>query len=145
MISTAGGGARFQILWPAPEHHRAPSPVAVVATRTVLVIDDEDLVRDVVARMIADLGYAALTASSGAAGLEIVTHQPVDAVLVDLTMPNMSGAEVIRALRERRPGLPIVLCSGFDRDGHGPVKADAYLPKPFRIEALERMLATLLI
>ena len=145
VVSSPGAGARFQILWPsaATATARAVSPVQVAA-RTVLVIDDEDLVRDVVARMVEDLGYAALTAADGAAGLELVAHRNVDAVLVDLTMPNMSGADVIAALRERRPGLPVVLCSGYDRDGRGPVKADAYLPKPFRIDALERMLAKLL-
>ena len=61
-----------------------------------------------------------------------------------MTMPRMSGAEVIAALRAKHPALPIVLCSGFDRDGKGPVKADAYLPKPFRIDALEQTLARLL-
>ena len=121
------------------EHLRIPR----AATRTVLVIDDEDLIRDVVARMLDDLGYAALTASDGAAGLEIVERQAIDAVLVDLTMPRMSGAEVIAALRQRRPALPVILCTGFDRDRRGPVEADAYLPKPFRIEALEQTLATI--
>jgi len=112
-------------------------------TRTVLVIDDEDLVRDVVARMIEVLGYAALTASDGVVGLEILDRETIDAVLVDLTMPRMSGAEVIAALRQRRPTLPVILCTGFDRDRRGPVEADAYLPKPFRIEALEQTLATI--
>jgi two-component SAPR family response regulator len=51
---------------------------------------------------------------------------------------------VIEAVRARHPQLPCILCSGFDRDGRGPVQADAYLPKPFRIDALERTLAKLL-
>ena len=110
---------------------------------TVLIIDDEDLVRDVVARMIEDLGYAAITATDGPAGLAIVDSLPIDAVLVDLTMPRMGGIEVVNALRERRPELPIVLCSGFDREGRS-VRADAYLPKPFRIDALDQTLAKLL-
>jgi len=108
----------------------------------VLVIDDEDLVRDVVARMVEDLGYAALTAADGESGLLLIDR--ADAVLVDLTMPRMSGSDVVSAVRARRPGIPIVLYSGYDRDGHGRVEADAYLPKPFRIEALERTLAKLL-
>ncbi len=112
--------------------------------RTVLVIDDEELVRDVVARMVEDLGYTALTAADGAAGLEIVATQAVDAVLVDLTMPRMNGAEVVAALRATHPRLPIVLCTGYDRDRKGPVQADAYLPKPFRIEVLEATLAKVL-
>jgi CheY-like chemotaxis protein len=56
----------------------------------------------------------------------------------------MSGADVIRVLRAKHPAIPVVLCSGYDRDGRGPVMADAYLPKPFRIDALEQTLAQLL-
>jgi CheY-like chemotaxis protein len=58
-------------------------------------------------------------------------------------MPGMSGAEVVAALRARRPKLPVVLCSGYDRDHRGPVVADAYLPKPFELEALANTLERL--
>ena len=143
IVSRAGHGTRFQVLWPAAITARQEA-VASAPSRTVLVIDDEDLVRDVVARMVEDLGYAAVTAANGKDGLELVESQVVDAVLIDLTMPNMSGADVVAALRKRRPNLPVILCSGYDRDGRGPVQADAFLPKPFRIDALERTLAKLL-
>jgi PAS domain S-box-containing protein len=141
-----GSGATFQVLWPAAatQPGRAPTPPPAPSTRVVLVIDDEDLVRDVVARMVEDLGYGALTASDGASGLAMVEANQIDAVLVDMTMPRMSGRDVIEQLRARRPNLPIIVCSGFDRDGQGPVHADAYLPKPFRIDVLERTLAKLL-
>ena len=145
LATRAGKGTSFQILWPiADTPNRAPTPPPTVVSRTVLVIDDEVLVRDVVARMIEDLGYTAVTATDGASGLAMLDHQQIDAVLVDLTMPRMSGADVITAVRERRPKLPVILCSGFDRDGRGPVQADAYLPKPFPIDVLERTLAKLL-
>jgi len=144
--TSVGNGATFVVLWPAahtaPE--RVPAPPPVTAGRTILVIDDEDLVRDVVARMIEDLGYATLTAPDGATGLAMLESAAVDAVLVDMTMPRMSGAAVIEAVRARRPRMPCILCSGFDRDGRGPARADAYLPKPFRIDVLERTLAKLL-
>ncbi len=140
-----GQGSSFQVMWPAATESDVPSPIAAnPARRTVLVIDDEALVRDVVARMVEDLGYIALTAADGVIGLEIIEQHAVDAVLVDLTMPRMSGADVVAALRLRRPTLPIVLCTGYDRDRRGPVDADAYLPKPFRIEALEQTLVKLL-
>lgn len=143
LVTSPGSGARFEVLWPA-----TTTPVQMLAaqptTRTVLVVDDEDLVRDVVARMVEDLGYAALTAADGATALELVEQAPVDVVLVDLTMPRMSGADVIVALRARRPSLPVILCTGYDRDRKGPVNADAYLAKPFRIEALEKTLTRLL-
>ena len=139
-----GAGARFEVLWPAAGAvRRAESPPAAGA-RTVLVVDDEVLVREVVAQMIRDLGYAAVSAADGPSALALIQEQAFDAVLVDLTMPGMSGAEVVRALRRERPGLAVVVCSGYDRDGRGPVAADAYLPKPFRIDALERTLAKLL-
>jgi PAS domain S-box-containing protein len=144
LVTSPGEGARFQVLWPSTF---TPSEVAAVVppsnAHTVLIIDDEDLVRDVVARMIEDLGYAAITATDGPAGLAIVENLRIDAVLVDLTMPHMGGADVVIALRERCPDLPIILCSGFDRDGRG-VRADAYLPKPFRIDTLDHTLAKLL-
>src|SRR5262245_1096537 len=144
LITAPGEGACFQVMWRSGV---TPSEVAAVLPtgggHTVLVIDDEDLVRDVVARMIEDLGYSAITATDGAAGLAIVETVPVDAVLVDLTMPRMGVAEVVTALRERRPGLPIILCSGFDRDRRAS-GADAYLPKPFRIETLDRALSKVL-
>ncbi len=152
IVRTHGGGLRvtstpagtaFIVWWPlATSAERAA--VAPPAARTVLVIDDEDLVRDVVARMIQDLGYEAVAARDGASGLAIVDEQAIDLVLVDMTMPRMSGADVIAALRAKHPTIPIVLCSGYDRGGRGPVVADAYLPKPFRLEALEQTLARLL-
>jgi CheY-like chemotaxis protein len=144
LASSPGGGARFGVLWPSTATPQEFSAVSPPSSRTVLVIDDEDLVRDVVARMIEDLGYAAVTAADGAAGLAVIDRQSIDAVLVDVSMPHMSGADVLARLRERRPAIPVVLCSGFDRDSRGPIQADAYLPKPFRIETLEKTLARLL-
>jgi PAS domain S-box-containing protein len=144
--SMPGTGARFQILWPAAITAPMMSavPTSPTIARTVLVIDDEDLVRDVLARMIEELGYAVVTAPNGKSGLELVETLTIDAVLVDLTMPLMSGADVVTALRQRRPGLPVVVCSGYDRDSRGPIQAEAYLAKPFRMDALERTLAKLL-
>ena len=143
LTSASGQGARFTVLWPATTTPTAQHAVAP-ASHTVLVVDDEDLVRDVVARMIEDLGYAALTAADGQTGIDMLDRQAVDAVLVDLTMPRMNGVDVIAAMRAKKPELRIVLCTGFDRERRGPVKADAYLLKPFRIEALEATLAKLL-
>ncbi len=147
LATRPGAGAAFEVLWPAAVAipGRSPTPPPSPATRVVLVIDDEDLVRDVVARMIEDLGYGTLTAADGATGIALAAANPIDAVLVDLSMPRMNGRDVIARLRHDRPNLPIIVCSGFDRDGSGPTQADAYLPKPFRIDVLERTLAKLLV
>jgi PAS domain S-box-containing protein len=143
LSSAPGAGARFTVLWPATTTP-AEQPAVTPIHRTVLVIDDEDLVRNVVARMIEDLGYAARTAPDGPTGIEMLDREAIDAVIVDLTMPRMNGADVIAAMRAKQPELRIVLCTGFDRERRGPVQADAYLPKPFRIEALESTLSRLL-
>jgi CheY-like chemotaxis protein len=146
LVSSPGAGARFQVMWPAapPDAATDGATSQPQLGRTVLVIDDEAFVRDVLARMVEDLGYSAVTAADGVAGLALVDQQAIDAVLVDLTMPRMNGADVVAALRARRPSLPVVVCSGYDRDGRGAIQADAYLPKPFGIDALERTLAKLL-
>jgi PAS domain S-box-containing protein len=140
--STPGQGTQITVFWPAAVTEPIAAPVPFAGLRTVLVIDDEALVRDVVARMVEDLGYSAMTAADGPSGIDLAER--ADAVLVDLTMPHMSGADVVAALRLKRPNLPVVVCSGYDRDSRGPIQADAYLPKPFRIDALERTLAKLL-
>nr|MBA3539451.1 response regulator [Deltaproteobacteria bacterium] len=145
LVSAPGEGARFEVMLPSTVTPVQQAAVNVaVAGRTVLVIDDEDIVRDVVARMIEELGYTAITAADGQAGLAIVERHTIDLVLVDLSMPTMSGADVIAVLRERRPSLPIILCSGYDRARKGIIQADAYLPKPFRLDALEHTLAKIL-
>lgn len=144
LSSEPGQGARFEVLLPASTTPEQLASVPAPDAPTVLVIDDEDLVRDVVARMIEDLGYRAVTAADGPTALALVDEQTVNAVLVDLTMPLMSGADVVAALRAKRPTMPVIVCSGYDRDRRGPVQAEAYLPKPFRIDALERTLAKIL-
>jgi CheY-like chemotaxis protein len=105
-------------------------------------VDDEDLVRDVLARMVEDLGYSVIAVSDGAEAFALADRSEVtlDAVILDLTMPTMSGRAVLTGLRARRPGVPIVLCSGYDREATGP-SGDAFLRKPFRMEDLERVLA----
>jgi two-component system, cell cycle sensor histidine kinase and response regulator CckA len=143
LTTALGAGARFQVLWPSTFTSPELAAGAPSNGHTVLIIDDEDAIRDAVARMIEDLGYATITATNAPAGLAIVDNLPIDAVLVDLTMPQITGSQVVTALRARRPDLPIILCSHFDRDGRG-AHADAYLPKPFRLDTLDQTLARLL-
>jgi CheY-like chemotaxis protein len=143
LTTAPGAGAHFQILWPSTFTPTEVTAVTAASTsHTVLIIDDEDLVRDVVARMVEDLGYSAITATDGPSGLTIVDNLQIDAVLVDLTLPQTTGAAVT-ALRQRRPDLPIILCSGGGRETR-TLRADAYLSKPFRIDTLDHTLAKLL-
>lgn len=111
---------------------------------TVLVVDDEETVRGVLARLLAHFGYTALVASSGDGALAIVRASsiPIDCVLLDVAMPGMSGIETAQALHRESPELPIVLMSGHA----GPwlrehQVAQAFLQKPFSFEELHSVLS----
>ncbi|MEX2471972.1 MAG: ATP-binding protein [Gemmatimonadota bacterium] len=103
----------------------------------VLVVDDEEVLRRMTARTLRRLGHETTESRHGAEALEAVTADPeaFDVVLTDLTMPVMGGAELIRRLKEVRPGLPVVLASGFadTPEGRALDSSDrvVFLPKPF--------------
>lgn len=104
----------------------------------VLVVDDDPAVRQALAGWLATLGYRVAEAADGRAGLAELDRLAPDALVVDYAMPGLSGTEVARAARLRRPGLPVVLATGYSSDaslGTLPI-----LRKPFRIEELAEVL-----
>ena len=84
----------------------------------VLLVDDDAIVREVLALSLEDAGHVVLPADSGAAALSrLAAGERVDIIVSDLTMPGMDGLALIRAAQERRPGLPAVLLTGYAGDG----------------------------
>ena len=85
--------------------------------RTILVVDDEDLVRDLIARSLREGGYRVLQASHGAAaiGLLELQGQAVNLVICDLVMPILGGREVSDWMKDHCPGLPLRFISGYPR------------------------------
>jgi CheY-like chemotaxis protein len=85
--------------------------------RTILVVDDEDIVRGLVARTLRDAGYRVLQASHGAAaiGLLELSAQSVSLVICDLVMPILGGREVFDWMKEHCPGVPLLFISGYPR------------------------------
>jgi CheY-like chemotaxis protein len=82
----------------------------------ILVVDDEPMVRQLVARALTDAGYLVDEASDGLAGWELARSIPnLDLVITDSRMPHLSGRELIRRLHELNPGLPILQLSGSAR------------------------------
>lgn len=150
--SRTGEGTRFTVVLPLSTEpvrtvRKAHPESATLPAGTALVIDDEFDVRDVVQFMLEQRGWSVLSAADGAEGLRIHTERgdEIDAVLLDMTMPGKSGADVYRELRARRPGVPIVVMSGYSERSipaqlaeHGPV---VFLPKPFTDETLASKLA----
>lgn len=161
--SAPGLGAKFTIELPLAvvTPGTAAEPVVVLpalppATTTetgplVLVVDDEPTVGQLLVRMLASLGRAAVHQASGAKALECVAELPRDrelVVFVDLTMPEMDGAELIRRLRALRPDVRIVLMSGHTTDMLEQASLDqapeAVLSKPFQLAAVRAALASAL-
>jgi PAS domain S-box-containing protein len=110
---------------------------------TVLLVDDEDLVRASTSDMLAELGYAVIEAASAEEALQLVREglKP-DMLVTDHLMPGMTGIELARNMRGREPGLPVLLISGYAEDeGIGP--DIPRLTKPFRRAELSASLAEL--
>jgi PAS domain S-box-containing protein len=149
-----GQGTSFRVLFPA-----VPGPAArqeqPSAARshwrgsgTILVVEDEEEVREVAERILQDFGFETVTAVDGRDALDVMEREGdrVNAVLLDLSMPRMGGQETFRRLRESRPELPVIMMSGYTEQvvapqftGPGPVLT-AFLQKPFLAEDLMAIL-----
>ena len=95
-----------------------PVPLPVIEpqaapTASILVVDDDRLVRRFMTESVRTLGYEVRDAANGAAALALLDERPFDLLLADFAMPGMNGAEVARAAQSRRPGLPVLIVSGY--------------------------------
>jgi PAS domain S-box-containing protein len=146
--SEPGRGARFRVLLPATDQKPAvrPPPPRPPARETrgghVLVVDDEPAVRRTTTRILERSGYRVTGAANGREALEHFARDPsaFAAVLLDLTMPVMGGAETLLELRKLSKDVPVVLCSGYVesqvRESFGNPEVAAVLEKPFTKDAL---------
>ena len=134
------------------------TPLAKVATeeeataactprRRILLIDDDPLVRLALAMLLREAGHVVEEAEGGAAGLAHLSERPVDLVLTDLRMPGLTGWDVARAVKAKKPRLPVVLVTGSVHsiavDQPERTFVDAVLPKPCRIEELQAVIGRL--
>lgn len=144
--SVHGAGTSVHIYLPRTEADLAPpkmistSSVAPEAPRSarILLVDDDNDVREVTRSMLLELGYRVIEAGSGGAALELLEQdREVDLILVDFAMPGMNGAEVARLVRAKRPNLPVVFVTGFaDRTMLTEVTEARILSKPFACDEL---------
>jgi len=159
--SEPGRGTSFTIDLPQVVAAQAPAPPVGVPTATVasaaadgsisiLLVDDEAMVRHVTGRALRELGYAVIEASDGREALRLISeeHAAVDLVLSDVVMPGMSGAELWNRLAESHPGLPVLLMSGYaseDLVRQGRLAAGTpVLAKPFTVAELSSRINSLL-
>jgi two-component system NtrC family sensor kinase len=143
--STIGQGTRIELVLPRAVTFRAavePGLVADIFERRqgmILVVDDQEDVREVAVAQLAALGYRTLEAASGEAAIDIVRDGlTIDLLLADYAMPGMNGAELLRAVRVLKPGLPAVLITGYaePRDLVEGLEGVGLVRKPYRIHEL---------
>ena len=149
--SALGQGSEFAIYLPAasdavavaePEHDR-DAPVAG-GRETILLVDDEEAILEVVRDVLRQYGYTVLTADSGEGALEMFCERPeqVDLVILDLGMPGMGGGRCMRRMLEVDPGTRVVVATGYaGSDKRGEMLeagARRFITKPYRLDDLLR-------
>jgi CheY-like chemotaxis protein len=136
-LPCAGGGN-------AERRSSAAEPTRVEARGTVVLVDDDALVRGSTADLLAEMGFEVVPFEGADGALQYVqSGAQVDLVVTDHLMPGMTGTELAATLRAERPGLPVLLISGYAETA--PIALDLpCLTKPFRHDDLAATLGTLL-
>ena len=113
---------------------------------TILVVDDEPLIRELVAMLLEDEGYTVVTADDGRAALEVVQQEAPALVLMDVMMPRMDGRAAFRAMREHAHGngLPVILMSAMAEPADLDPEITAFLRKPLDLDQMLALVARLL-
>lgn len=148
IVSRPGRGTTFRVYFPhagdAPRPREVdPGPASWSEQGLILVIDDEDAVRQAAAGMCASLGFTVIQACDGPEGLRKAQEsERVRLILLDWTMPRLDGAQVLRQLRQIRRDLPVIIMSGhgeseFEEKFAG-MNPTGFLRKPFTLEQLRR-------
>jgi len=121
-------------------------------TTTICVIDDDALVRQLVAELLSARGFSVLQAEDGDAGLQIIADKRPSLIITDIMMPNREGIETIRDAKRRFPSIPILVMSGSAIGGKAnfldfarKLGADALIVKPFDHDAFLQRVDELLV
>ena len=127
VVSVPGEGTRFEILLPCSgQPARDATDIAIkpsasesgAVAGTVLVVEDEDVIRLAVSKMLQKAGFYVIEASDGTSGADLfrINEAKIDVVLLDVTLPGMPGRDVLKEMRRIRPGVKVVLTTAFNKD-----------------------------
>jgi CheY-like chemotaxis protein len=154
--SVPGQGASFEVLLPEVPTPEAPPPAEPAArhsprgTETILVVDDEESVRDLASSFLRSQGYSVLAAQGGPSALEVAEGHagPIEALITDAVMPGMDGVTVARRVSEIKPGIKVLYISGYAGSvaalDDAIARGEPFLQKPFTLDALARKLREML-
>ncbi len=147
-------GSTFIIYLPsvevAPQSDEKAGSFAQMGQGTIMIVDDDEMILESTMELLSVRGYIALGASSGEEALEKYADQldAVDAFLIDMIMPGMSGGELYARLKKIKPDLKALLCSGYSINENIQAILDqgcqGFLQKPFDVDELSAMLAKVL-
>jgi CheY-like chemotaxis protein len=150
VYSEPGRGSTFKVYLPRRDDAVVSTPVIATepaslnGTETVLVVEDAPPLRTMIRRALEGRGYTVLEAADGREALTVAAEHagPLDLVLTDVVMPEVSGRQLAEALVRQRPDLRLLFMSGYTDDSvlrHGLIESDvAYLQKPFSLLVLAR-------
>lgn len=150
--STLGKGTAFRVYLPrahveneaefiaAKSVKKDVIPADLTGTATVLIVEDEDMVRSVAVRSLTRFGYKVLEAGNGLEALEVLAEHAVDIVVSDVVMPEMDGPAFLKEIRKTKPDLKIIFVSGHTNEAFKATVDEnevfAFLPKPFSLPQL---------
>jgi signal transduction histidine kinase len=142
VTSEPGEGTTFTLTFPsaddaAPREEEPAAEPTEHETVRVLVVDDEEMVRSIVTQLLSLNDHEVDRASSGSDALDQFEKRHYDIVFTDFGMPEMTGAELARRLREKNPDLPVILLTGYTDTEEAVDAVDDILSKPFKLEELE--------
>jgi CheY-like chemotaxis protein len=145
VYSEPGRGTTFRLHFPrtigSPQDRvtPAPKPVAMTGSETILVAEDEQILRDLIEVVLRRLGYTVLLAADGSAAIEIARSRSIDVLVTDVVMPGQSGFELAKSIRAISPATRVLMMSGYTSaalEPHGLVEGDDLLQKPFTTDRL---------
>jgi PAS domain S-box-containing protein len=153
VYSEPGKGSIFKVLLPASISKESAQPVianesAWHGSGTVMLVDDEEDVRNVGREMLEALGFETVTANDGIDALEIFKrNQSIKIVILDLTMPRMDGEQTFNELRKLNPGIKVIMSSGYNKQEVTQKfvgkRLAGFLQKPYRVSALREVLSSI--
>lgn len=117
--------------------------------KKILIVDDDEVIRDLVASFIKLCGYDSMKAPNGQKALELVLIGKPDLIFTDIHMPLMNGFQFLRAVKRMHPDLPVVLITGFSHFrklfSDKTARADGFIEKPFALEVLDGYMKKFLV
>lgn len=119
-----------------------------VGRKTLLIVDDDSRIRELLTEALGAVGYATIQAADGQEALDLMRTEPVDCVIADIKMPEIDGLALLSRIKTENPEMPVVMITGFAYQQHKTeavnAGADGFLMKPFRLAKIEEVLGRIL-